>query len=148
STRSISSPGMPWLQMTAKPYSENELPSSSASSSSGRCRSTVAILSMGATLACEEEPGEGGAHQVGERARGKRAQAEPGDHRALVGREAARHRHLDGDRGEVGEAAQREGDDRPAALAQRGGIERAEIDEGDEFVEHDLGAEQPAGDLR
>ena len=46
------------------------------------------------------------AHQIGEAAGEQSAKAEPGDHRPLVGREAAGHRHLDRDRAEIGEAAQ------------------------------------------
>ena len=60
----------------------------------------------------------------------------------MIWRKTARDRHLDGNRGEVGEPAQREGHDRAAPLAER--FERAEFDEGDEFVQHDLRAEQPA----
>jgi len=95
----------------------------------------------------EEQARQGGAHQIGERAGDQGADSQSRDHRPLVGREAAGHRHLDGDRAEIGEAAQRKGDDRAGAFADCAGLHRAQIDEGDELVQDDLGAEQAAGGL-
>src|SRR5690242_12785557 len=107
---------MPWSRMTAKPYSSKLLPNSSATSSSGRAMETDAISDISGDSIRQEQARQRRAHQVGQAARGKCAQAELGDDRALVGREAPRYRHLDGDGTEIGEAAQREGDDRAAAV--------------------------------
>src|SRR3546814_16979549 len=60
----------------------------------------------------EHQPRERRRHQVRQAAREQRLQAELGDHRALVRGEPAGHRHLDRDRTEIREAAERKGGDR------------------------------------
>ncbi len=53
----------------------------------------------------EHQPGERGGHQVRQAAGDQRLDAEPRDHRPLVGGKIAGDRHLDGDRTEIGKAA-------------------------------------------
>src|SRR5690606_285741 len=76
---------------------------------------TTTTPAMRATSAAVgQHAGDGGGHQGHDRAAQHRAQAEPGQLRATVGRNAADAADLDGDRGEVGEAAQGVGGDQRA----------------------------------
>src|SRR5437868_12908801 len=154
----ISSSGMPWSAMMAKPYSSKLRPTFWAKASGSWAASfketdamwSAVMVAMPRVLRGNHQPRQRGAHQIGETSGEQRAQAQARDHRPLVGREPAGHRHLDCDRAEVREAAQGKGHDRPAALAQCGGRSMgvAEIDEGDEFVEHHLSPEQSARGAR
>src|SRR5690348_1302310 len=118
SARWISSSGMPWSAMIANPYSSKLRPSFWAKLSGSRSASrseTDAILSalmvaMALRNKAKQQSRQRRAHQVGEAAGEQGANAELGDHRPLVGRKAAGHRHLDRDRAEVRKAAQSEGD--------------------------------------
>src|SRR5690606_21786646 len=79
-------------------------------------------------------------------------QAEAGEVLAAVGREPADAADLDRDRTEVGEAAQRVGGDQAALVGQHhAGVlpvhDLGQVQVGDEFVEHDLLADQATDDI-
>src|SRR4051794_37175056 len=118
---------MPWSAMIAKPYSSKLRPTFCAKASGSRSASlsetdatwSSVIVAMTRVLCRNQQPRQRRAHQIGERSGEQRAKPEPGDHRTLVRREAARHRHLDRDRAEIGESTQGKGDDCPASVAER-----------------------------
>src|SRR5215212_8466859 len=100
--------------MMAKPYSSKLRPRRWAKPSGSRSASfsetdamwSAVIVAMWPVLRGNHQPRQRGAHQIGKAAGEQGAQAQPRDHRALIGREAASHGHLDRDRAEIGEAAQ------------------------------------------
>src|SRR5947208_16031007 len=105
--------------MIAKPYSSKLLPSCCGKASGSRSESfgeTDAMRSseqvaMVLNLSGKEQTRQRRAHQIGEGSTEQCAKPKACDHRALVGREAAGHRHLNGDRAEIGKAAERKRDD-------------------------------------
>src|SRR5947199_5477260 len=109
---------MPWSAMIANPYSSKLRPSFSAKPSGSRSASfketdamSSVSVAMRRLLLGKHQRRQRGAHQIGEAAREQGAQAKLCDHRPLVGGKSAGHRHLDGNRAEIGKAAEREGHD-------------------------------------